>query len=212
MARTRSVGLLLIALLAISAWLAGCSARRPTDGPQRKVVDRGIASWYGPKFHGRLTANGEVYDMDGLTAAHKTLPFDSIVEVVNLDNGRSVTVRINDRGPFIRGRVIDLSRAAAKKMGLIGPGIARVEVVLITPPRPDHYALQAGAFRDPDRAQALQTRLSAVVNHVQVHSQEGWHRVVVGPFETYDQAREVRRSLARQGWELVIRRLPVGGE
>ncbi|MDY7095363.1 MAG: septal ring lytic transglycosylase RlpA family protein, partial [Acidobacteriota bacterium] len=135
----------------ISSWLAGCSARRPAEGPDRKVVDRGIASWYGGKFHGRRTANGEVYDMNALTAAHKTLPFGSVVEVVNLDNGRSVTVRINDRGPFVRGRVIDLSRAAAKKMGLIGPGVAKVEVVLITPPQPDHYALQAGAFRDATR-------------------------------------------------------------
>jgi rare lipoprotein A len=175
------------------------------------VVDRGIASWYGTKFHGRRTANGEVYDMNALTAAHKTLPFGSVVEVVNLDNGRSVTVRINDRGPFVRGRVIDLSRGAAKQMGLIGAGLANVEVVLITPPQPDHYALQAGAFRDATRAQALQSRLASVANNVQVHSQEGWHRVLVGPFETYDQAREVRRNLARQGYELVIRRLPVGG-
>ena len=86
----------------------------------------GIASWYGPGFHGKPTANGEIYDMYAMTAAHKTLPFNTIVKVVDLDTGRWVIVRINDRGPFVPGRIIDLSYAAAKELGILEKGIARV--------------------------------------------------------------------------------------
>lgn len=94
-------------------------------------VETGIASWYGKKFHGRQTANGERYDMYGMTAAHKTLPFGTVVEVTNLTNGKKVEVRINDRGPFIRGRIIDLTYTAAKKIDMIGPGTAKVRVRVI---------------------------------------------------------------------------------
>ena len=86
----------------------------------------GIASWYGPGFHGKRTANGEIYDMYAMTAAHKTLPFNAIVKVVDLDTGRWVIVRINDRGPFVPGRIIDLSYAAAEELGIVEKGIARV--------------------------------------------------------------------------------------
>ena len=91
----------------------------------------GVASWYGPNFQGNRTANGEIFDMNKMTAAHKTLPFDTIVKVHNLDNGRNVTVRINDRGPFIKGRIIDLSRQAARELDMIGPGTARVGLEII---------------------------------------------------------------------------------
>lgn len=90
--------------------------------------ETGIASWYGPQFHGKLTANGEVYDMNDVTAAHRTLPMPSIVRVVNLDNGRSLVVRVNDRGPYARGRIIDLSRRSAQLLGFEGKGTARVRV------------------------------------------------------------------------------------
>lgn len=93
----------------------------------------GIASYYGRRFHGRLTANGERFDMGAMTAAHKTLPFGSLVRVTNPRNGRSVVVRINDRGPFVRGRTIDLSRRAAQELGIIRRGHARVELELIAP-------------------------------------------------------------------------------
>lgn len=86
----------------------------------------GIASWYGPGFHGKRTANGEIFDMYALTAAHKTLPFNTLVKVVDLDTGRWVVVRINDRGPFVPGRIIDLSYAAAKELGIVEKGLARV--------------------------------------------------------------------------------------
>ncbi|HBC52657.1 MAG TPA: hypothetical protein DCZ06_00190, partial [Alphaproteobacteria bacterium] len=95
--------------------------------------ETGIASWYGKKFHGKYTANGEVYNMDALTAAHKTLPMPVKVRVTNLENGRSLVLRVNDRGPFVHGRVIDVSRRAAELLGFKQQGIARVRVQLIEP-------------------------------------------------------------------------------
>lgn len=96
------------------------------------AAERGIASWYGGKFHGRLTANGEIFDTNKLTAAHRTLPFDTRVKVTNLNTGKSVVVRINDRGPFLHGRIIDLSQAAAMKIGMLESGTAPVTVEILT--------------------------------------------------------------------------------
>lgn len=93
--------------------------------------ERGIASWYGPDFHGRQTSNGEIYDMHAMTAAHKTLPMNTMLLVKNLDNGRKTIVRVNDRGPFVRGRIIDLSYNAAQKIGAVARGTARVEIVAL---------------------------------------------------------------------------------
>lgn len=98
----------------------------PAEQPDYDEV--GIASWYGPQFNGKPTANGEIFDMNGLSAAHKTLPLPSLVEVTNLDNGRSMQLRVNDRGPFVDDRIIDLSRAAAEELGVLRPGLARVRV------------------------------------------------------------------------------------
>ncbi len=99
--------------------------------PQKVRGQEGLASWYGKKFHGRTTASGERYDMHALTAAHRTLPFGTRVRVTNLANGRRVVVRINDRGPFIRGRIIDLSYAAARQVGMVQAGVARVRVEVL---------------------------------------------------------------------------------
>jgi len=104
--------------------------RRSLPGAVRWVEER-TASYYADQFHGRRTANGETFDMHALTAAHRTLPFNTRVRVHNLDNGRSVVVRINDRGPFVEGRIIDLSYGAAKAVGLIGPGTARVRLEVL---------------------------------------------------------------------------------
>jgi rare lipoprotein A len=113
-----------------------CKVLANTEGC---LIDSGIASWYGANFHGEPTANGETYDMESLTAAHKTLPFNTIVRVVNKDNGRTVTVRINNRGPFVSGRVIDLSRKAAREIDILSAGLAEVDLYLIeegnTPPK-----------------------------------------------------------------------------
>ena len=93
-----------------------------------------MASWYGKPYHGRQTANGERYDMHQMTAAHKTLPFGTVVRVTNLENGKKVEVRINDRGPFKKGRIIDMSYASAKKLDMVGPGVVKVKVVVVTTP------------------------------------------------------------------------------
>jgi rare lipoprotein A len=128
-----------VAALALALWLGGCAGpwRTAPDAPDTGPlpaspigveVDAGVASWYGERFHGRRTASGEPFNMHELTAAHPTLPFGTRVRVRNLDNGREVVVRINDRGPFSRGRVIDLSRAAASVLGFVQAGTARVSV------------------------------------------------------------------------------------
>ncbi len=115
--------------------LAGCTPRGSSLPPAGAGDDglTGIASWYGGRFHGRRTANGEIYDMNALTAAHRTLPFGTIVEVTNLGNGRKVRLRINDRGPFIKGRIIDVSRRAAKELGFLIDGTAPVRLRIVTP-------------------------------------------------------------------------------
>ena len=135
---TWRVGLPILLLFLL---LPGCGRRTPSPSPvtassipSGRSYEAGIASWYGPGFHGRTTANGESYDMYAMTAAHKTLPFDTWVRVVNLDNSESTVVRINDRGPFIEGRVIDLSRSAAEDISMVGPGTARVQLLIVDEP------------------------------------------------------------------------------
>ncbi len=113
---------------AILAIMAGCAAT-PPSGPAFEAVEIGLASYYADRFHGRPTASGEPYDRRALTAAHRRLPFGSVVQVTHLENGRSVVVRINDRGPFVRGRVIDLSYAAAKDLGMLRRGVVEVRIV-----------------------------------------------------------------------------------
>jgi rare lipoprotein A len=129
-------------------------------------VEEGTASWYGPDFHGGRTATGETYDMHAMTGAHPTLPLPTWVRVTNLENGRSVVVRLNDRGPFARGRIIDLSRAAAEQLDMIRAGTARVEVrslaggdAAAAGALPAAYYAQAGAFASRENAEALADRL-----------------------------------------------------
>jgi len=115
----------------ISITLVGLIVLYQVAGP---YYETGIASWYGPGFHGNLTANGEVYDMVGVSAAHKTLPFGTIVRVVEIETGRSIVVRINDRGPFVEGRIIDLSKGAAEKLGIVEKGITEVGLRILRRP------------------------------------------------------------------------------
>lgn len=134
----RGTGRLLL-MLALAGLAGGCSlvARpMPPSGPPPPpgTTQEGIASWYGQPFHGRRTASGEVYDMEAPTAAHRTLPFGTRVRVHNLETGRSTVLRINDRGPFVRGRIIDVSRRGARELGLLEPGIARVRVEILELP------------------------------------------------------------------------------
>ena len=171
-------------------------------------VEQGVASWYGPDFHGGRTATGETYDMHAMTGAHPTLPLPTWVRVTNLENGRSVVVRLNDRGPFARDRIIDLSRAAAEALDMVRAGTARVEVRSLatgdpTPAgAPAAYYAQAGAFTSRDNAEALAGRLrDAGIEGVTVsESQAGEGRVFrvrAGPAASLpDFDRLVERMLA----------------
>ena len=127
----------------------------------------GLASWYGGKFHGRHTSSGEVFDTNEFTAAHKTLPFGTIVKVTNLDNGKTTIVKINDRGPFVEDRIIDLSRAAAEAIGMVGPGVARVSLQIVDfVSSAQMVSLQVGAYalpRNVEQARATLERAGFLV-------------------------------------------------
>ena len=128
------------------------------------LIQTGLASWYGPPYHNRKSSNGEVYDMNAMTAAHRTLPLGSIVRVVNVKTGSSATVRITDRGPFIGTRIIDLSLAAAKKVDLVRAGVSQVRVEVLRTPVPmdqgGRWAVQIGAFAEEQPATSLADRIS----------------------------------------------------
>jgi len=168
--------------------------------------ERGIASWYGHPYHGRPTASGEIYNMYGMTAAHKTLPFGTQVTVHDLDNGRDVTVRINDRGPFVEGRIIDLSYAAAQAMHM--PGIAQVRLEILdlehAEALPGIFAVQVGAFRNQDNAERLKERIESEFSQfgpVTIQNFDRgdglFYRVRVGHESSEDAARSLADSLRR---------------
>ena len=165
--------LLIVALLVT---LAGCGHKRRTTVTavprtrrtpvvvQPGHTEDGVASWYGHPYHGRQAANGEIYDMEKMTAAHRTLPFNTWVRVEDLATKKTTEVRITDRGPFVGGRIIDLSHAAAQELGIIGPGTAKVRIEVIkTPPgiTPGLFAVQVGAFRDRGNAERLRSQMES---------------------------------------------------
>ena len=198
-------GLALFASLVLST--LACSSTGTSYKGGVGYSERGVASWYGPGFNGKRTANGEVYDMDDLTAAHKSLPFDSVVEVRNRDNGRRVQVRINDRGPFVGGRIIDLSRRAAKQIDMLGSGTARVEIRVISAPPAGGlgpFWVQAGAFQDKEKARALYKDLRADYSKVKMESVDGWHRIRLGPYTKKKQAEKTRQNLRYEGISAVV--------
>lgn len=173
---------------------------------------RGIASWYGSKFHGRLTSSGEVFDMHLATAAHRNLPLPTYAEVTNLDNGKRVVVKINDRGPFHDDRLIDLSYGAAVRLGMIGAGTARVEVRAISfdepPPRQavlkrsEGVFLQVGAFREQAAAEALAGRMMREhLQPVSVQHGGGLYKVWIGPYESQSDIDFATRRAVELGLE-----------
>jgi len=242
-------GLLVLALLFS---LAACASRRaPSPAPPKKTTtgktpatqrpytvlgqtyhplptaegyqETGIASWYGPNFHGKRTSNGEVYDMESMTAAHKTLPMDTWVEVRNLDNGKTIQVRVNDRGPFVDGRIIDLSKAAARELGSLAKGTANVEVLALgyrqlgtgvagrpavyLPPASyteGDFSVQVGAFTDPGNAQRLAARLRPEWGQVVVvrydRGDQVFHRVRVGQVRELSEAKALEARLRAAGF------------
>jgi len=167
----------------------------------------GNASWYGRKFHGRLTSSGEPFDMYELTAAHRTLPIPTYARVTNLENGRSTIVRINDRGPFHDNRIIDLSYAAAVKLGYSARGTARVRVEVLEPGK--RYVLQAGAFSDLNRADRLKAALGELTGkptYVVKMSGESLYRVRLGPVRGRSEAERLKGviSAAEFGTALIL--------
>jgi rare lipoprotein A len=202
---------------------ASCGARKPVKAVTPKIgqKQRGIASWYGHPYHGRRTASGEIYDMEQMTAAHRNWAFNTWVRVHNLDNGRVTEVRITDRGPFVRGRIIDLSRAAARSVDMIGPGLARVQLEVIRPPaqapappppaspapRPSppptappasspSWGVQVASFADHERARRLYQRLLPSYPQLRLTlSPAGYWRVVVGVARSPAAAEELRQKL-----------------
>jgi rare lipoprotein A len=189
-----------------------------TLATSKGYVERGVASFYGTKFHGRRTSSGETYDMYAMTAAHKTLPLPTYVRVTNLDNGRNVIVKINDRGPFHRKRIIDLSYAAAVKLDIAKKGTGRVEVKSLdgidySAPRqikrspatgPRKLYVQAGAFSTRQNAEALRRSLGRQQpghRKVQIarNDTEELYKVYVGPFADGDEARRYSQTLRDRG-------------
>ncbi len=183
----------------------------------RGYHEKGIASWYGNDFHGKKTSSGEIYDMYAETAAHKTLPLGTIVRVRNLNNHHQIDVRINDRGPFVSGRIIDLSYACACKLGVVGPGTAPVEVVAIGTTAPpaagtdmrDYYyrgnfTIQVGAFSDLKNAERLKMRLARAYQNVHIQPYDDvrgrMYRVRVSSSTSLDKAVQYEKMLISRGY------------
>jgi rare lipoprotein A len=198
--RRSRIGLLAVLLAALV--LGGCAHKKrtgrtpapPARAPMVGDTETGLASWYGHPYHGRQAADGEIYDMETLVAAHRTLPFNTWVRVVNMANSKSVDVRIIDRGPFVDGRIIDLSHAAARAIDLLGPGVGPVRLEVIRLPEtvePGVFAVQVGAFRNRDNADRLRETMAARYGEARVVSRADspdlW-RVVVGAEATIDGA------------------------
>jgi len=225
---------------------SGCSTRktssipeRPTGYPKpykvlgkwyqplshsREFIQIGIASWYGKKFHGRRTSNGEIYNMYAVSAAHKTLPLGTYVRVTNLRNKRQLDMRINDRGPFVDGRVIDLSYLAGQKLGIIGTGTAPVKIVALGRASsgkkagkgayiPEDYergnfTIQIGAFSELKNAQRLKAKLSGVYRNAHITKYDSGsnvlYRVRVGQCSTLQEARKLKKKLKRQGFNNAV--------
>ncbi|NLW68283.1 MAG: septal ring lytic transglycosylase RlpA family protein [Bacteriovoracaceae bacterium] len=199
---SRSAIALLLILLAY-----GCASWKPGTSIRQ---EEGIASWYGKDFHGRPTASGEIYDMYGFSAAHKTIPLGSTVRVTHLGNGRSIVVPINDRGPFVGERIIDLSYGAARHLGMVKEGIAkvRVEVLQISRTSEARYTLQFGAFTERRNAVTVAQRLRTLgyPSNIEEATAQGkrFYRVRHGEFTSLEQARKQAESFNARGITCVV--------
>jgi len=207
----------------VALTLAGCSGLwqppaprpapavvRPLSQPSR-TIQTGIASWYGPGFHGKRTSNGEVYNQYELTAAHPTLPLGSRVMVTNLNTDQSIEVRVNDRGPFVVGRVIDLSYAAARSIGVYGPGIAPVRIEVLSSAAPVvavSYAVQVGSYADADKAAALKAQVITRYADVYISPRSTgllrYYQVRLGPFSQRSEAAARAQEAAQAGMRVII--------
>jgi rare lipoprotein A len=185
----------------------------------RGFKQSGIASWYGDDFHGKKTSSGEIYDMYAESAAHKTLPLGTIVRVRNTDNNKEMENRINDRGPFVTGRIIDLSYACASKLGVLGPGTAPVELVAVGTTASaansgagsadfyyqGNFTIQVGAFSDRSNAEKLKAKLDKSYQNAHIQSynsgREIFYRVRVTKCSSLEQAIQYEKTLASGGYD-----------
>jgi rare lipoprotein A len=198
-------------IVSLVTLIGGCRARQHYFPEAEGNVQTGIASWYGPEFHGKSTSSKEIYDMNDLTAAHNTLPLGTYVVVTNLTNSRAVTVRINDRGPFAKDRVIDLSYAAARALDMIGPGTApvRIEVLKdISPPASlQTFSVQVGAFVSKENAVRLSRELGRNFADVYVTTfettQQIYYRVRIKA-RTRQAAEMIAGNLLEKGYTGII--------
>lgn len=204
--------------------VGGCSTveqRRPASLPRSQptpipsgtpgAIQTGLASWYGPGFHGKLTANGEVYNQNELTAAHLTLPLGTHVMVTNLQTKQAIEVRINDRGPYVGGRLIDLSYAAARSIGVYGPGIAPVRVEVLSSVAPVltiSYAVQLGSYADAGMASSLKARMTGRYRDVYISPMDTglkrYYLVRLGPFSRREDAVARAEEVARMGMQVIV--------
>ena len=174
-------------------------------------VQTGLASWYGPEFHGKLTSNKEIFDMNDLTAAHRTIPFGTYVMVTNLDNGKSVAVRINDRGPFVEDRIIDLSYAAAKVLDMIGTGTSRVRIEIL-----ENLSFQKSSRKFSDQVGSFIIKNNALMlkNQLQNKYEDVYISLFITPHQVYyrvriqaknrDSAKKIAQELVEDGYTVII--------
>lgn len=210
-----------LALIILLIFISSCTSAPPSKYKPRRGGEYVTASWYGDKFHGRPTSSGERYDMYGFTAAHKTMKFGTKLRVTNPDTDRSVEVIVNDRGPFIRGRDLDLSYGAAKKIGLDEKGVGRVKIeymgrdmryVKRMPFDPSAVSgpvtVQVGSFKEETKASRLKHGLDFSYKDVHITSAyvngEKFYRVRIGKFRNYDNAYAVAEKLADEGYNTLI--------
>lgn len=205
----------LLAVLVLGA-CARATVTAPPAPARVGAEETGNASWYGNPYHGRPTASGEVYDMRDLTAAHRTLPLGTRLMVTNLDNGQAVEVRVNDRGPFVEGRVLDLSYGAARILGAVGPGVIPVRLRVIalpgaagaSPGPGASFSVQLGAFTARARAEALRDAVSrdgaeATIAETAVGG-ETFYRVRVGAYPDRAAAQAAAQRLAARGYRALV--------
>lgn len=199
-------------------FLTSCGVvKRTSSEKSGQIIGSGIASWYGPDFHGKLTANGETYDMNSYTAAHKTLPFNTVLQVDNVENGKSVVVRINDRGPYIANRIIDLSRRAAEDLDMIGSGTASVRLMLIREgDRPvdiqnissrETFTIQLAAFENESEAIARSGQIEGSRVEKITINERTIFRVYYGSYSSPEDAQIALKELSQKGFQGFVKQI-----
>src|SRR5690349_9175053 len=225
--------ILTVAPLALAVISAGCRHRhtsashipsQPQAVARRRApagvaipvgtTEEGLASWYGVPYHGRPAADGEIYDMEQMVAAHRTLPFNTWLKVTNLSNGRSINVRVIDRGPFVRGRIVDLSKAAARQIQMLGPGVARVRLEVIAAPADvpaqGYYGVQIGAFASYASAEKLRGEYERRYGFAKIEVKQGrvpLYRVLVGKESSEAAAARITTELSSNRERVFVVRL-----